>query len=132
MNHFPVLNGGESLSPLDKYVPCVFCGLCCSGLRVKLTSRDITRLANELGISESDFMERYVDVISIGYLLRHIDYRCAFLGWKGYGVASWCSIYSARPDACRNFIASLYHPECRDGLSKLAGFNAVDSPSSGN
>ena len=42
-----------------------------------------------------------------------------FLSLGGRGKRAKCTIYSVRPRACRDWIASLSRPECREGLNRI-------------
>ena len=101
-SYLPVRNGEKRpTAPADKYIDCLRCGICCTGLRVKLSKLDIRRLASALRLNQREFMRRYVETITIGYLLRQENDRGLFLEWKGDSGLSFCTIYRARPDACR-------------------------------
>jgi Fe-S-cluster containining protein len=77
-------------------------------------------IAQKLGMDTERFLGEYVqkDSRSGELLLRRSRNGCAFLCWDQDGRAR-CDIYPFRPKACRNFVASLSRPECREGLSRL-------------
>ena len=79
----------------EAQIDCRTCASCCRDNWIPVDGGDIARIAACLGVSEAEVRERYT---------RHdegedgIDARpCAFL--KG----NLCSIYEARPDACRGY-----------------------------
>ncbi|MDY0131072.1 MAG: YkgJ family cysteine cluster protein [Desulforegulaceae bacterium] len=79
---------------------------CCRNLNLFLYPHDIIMLRKKLGISSGEFIENYTDVILPQdrcfpeLLLKMSDNKeqtCPFLSEKG------CSVYTHRPDSCRNF-----------------------------
>ena len=91
---------GEALTPIE----CFRCGICCTRHQPPLSPEEVEAIARELGLSSSDFLSEYVQITVVGYLLRH---------------TAGCSIHPFRPEACRNWIASLSQRECQEGLKKL-------------
>jgi len=85
-------------------VPCF--NRCCHNLNLFLYPYDVIRLKKRLNITSDQFIDQYVDIV-----LRPSDFfpevllrmteneekTCSFL------TASGCSVYSDRPDTCRNF-----------------------------
>jgi Fe-S-cluster containining protein len=87
-------------------VPCF--NECCRQLDLALTPYDIIRLRRALGISSSEFLERYVmvektdaDIIPLLFLTMVDDGRasCPLVGEQG------CTVYPDRPGACRTYPA---------------------------
>lgn len=104
---------GKTLPPIE----CFRCGLCCQCYQPQLSPDAAAAMARGLGISTTDFIARYVQMTTIGYLLRQTARGCVFLTWKQQRAN--CRIYAFRPDACRNWVASLSRRECREGLARL-------------
>jgi Fe-S-cluster containining protein len=87
--------------------PGVSCfNLCCRNLNFFLNPYDVIRLKQNLGISSSEFIEQYTDIIMRpghhfpDVLLRMADNEektCPFL------TADGCRVYSDRPHTCRAF-----------------------------
>jgi len=78
------------------------CGNCCRwpGF-VRLTNRDITRIASFLCLSEEDFIQRYTQLTPSRQSLALIskpDDACIFL--EG---ANTCRIQKAKPEQCEGF-----------------------------
>ena len=82
---------------------------CCSNIDISLTPYDILRLKRRLGISSTEFLERYTlpyemekDGIA-GVKLRPVDggTACRFM------VAEGCGVYEDRPTACRYYPVAL-------------------------
>ena len=110
---------GEEHSPIE----CFSCGNCCIGYHPRVSHEEVAFTAKYLSISPDDFITRYVEVTRVGYLLRQTADGCVFLGWEKETRRSYCEIYPARPEACRNWVPGLSRRECLDGLAKLKGGN---------
>ncbi len=100
-------------------IPCFRCGLCCMHYLVKPTTDDLKRLAKGLGITINDLIDKYVEKISIGYVLRRTKNKCIFLTYEDNETIASCSAYDFRPEDCQNWVPSLSRPECQEGLRKL-------------
>ena len=112
---------GQEYTPCEERVPveCFRCGICCMGYYPQLSHEEVARMARCLSISSDEFISRYVQVTTIGYLLRQTKTGCVFLSWEKDSLKSLCSVHSFRPDACRAWEPTLFRRECREGLSKL-------------
>ena len=106
---------GESVVPVE----CFRCGFCCLRYQPQLTREEIQNMAERLEVLTDDFISRYIQITIIGYLLRQTKNGCVFLTWHDDGTRTSCKIHSFRPEACRDWVASLSRPECREGLLKL-------------
>lgn len=76
---------------------CLECANCCSTTSPIFRDKDIERLAKHLRVKPGVFIEQYL------YLDEEDDYvlkkaPCPFLGTDNY-----CSVYEARPNACREY-----------------------------
>ena len=98
-------------------VPCFRCGLCCIGFLVKLSGKDINLLSRGLGISKPDLLRKYVRKTPVGPVLRQDGDDCVFLAHEDRTPAG-CSVYAFRPEVCRSWVASLFRPECQEGLRR--------------
>lgn len=118
---------GSEYTPQEERVPieCFRCGICCEGYYPQLSPEELARMAGHMKLSSDEFIARYVQVTKIGYLLQQTKNGCVFLKWEeacsetGASRRALCSIHSFRPDACRNWEATLYRRECREGLSRI-------------
>ena len=124
-----MLNGseyhvGESLPPID----CLRCGVCCTRYQPRLTPEEIETIAVGLSLSTNDFLSRYVQQTTVGYLLRQSEGGCVFLTWDEDGARASCSIYAFRPESCRDWVPSLSRRECREGLLKLKARGKIMLP----
>ncbi len=83
----------EAFSNID----CLQCANCCATTSPRFTGKDIERLARHLRMKPGAFIEQYLVIDEEG------DYvfpaaPCPFLGADNY-----CSVYEARPQACRAY-----------------------------
>jgi Fe-S-cluster containining protein len=87
------------------------CAECCSGYEPFVSREDVQRIADHLGISYRDTLERYVvqrrsaDGYVVGYLRKVTDDvadQCVFLKGRASG-SHYCGIYPARPHDCAAF-----------------------------
>ena len=79
-------------------------------------------IAESMSISLSTFIRRYTQKYPFKrgeYLLKHDQQGCIFLKYEN-GLAA-CEIHDVEPEACRNWMPSLSHSECRQGLSRRGG-----------
>ena len=78
-------------------VDCLECANCCKTTSPIFRDVDIDRLANHLRIRPADLVEQHLHLDSEGdYVLNTAP--CPFLGPDNY-----CSVYTARPRACRQY-----------------------------
>ena len=79
-------------------IDCRNCGNCCKTLGINVDEKDIQRLADHFIMDVDDFMRKYVeeDKDEGGYTFRNSP-PCPFL------IGKRCSVYSARPEACRSY-----------------------------
>lgn len=78
-------------------VDCLTCANCCKTTSPIFYNRDIERLSKHLKQKPGDFIEKYLRVDEDkDYVLKQAP--CPFLGSDNY-----CSVYDARPTACREY-----------------------------
>ena len=80
-----------------KRTDCLSCGNCCKSAPPIVTKFDIKRIASFLGESPRTILRKHVIQDIDGELSFH-TVPCSFLGADNY-----CSIYEARPEACRDY-----------------------------
>jgi Fe-S-cluster containining protein len=110
-------------------IPCHRCGVCCELWQPLVAAPEVERLAAHLAITGAEVTARYTEPYPFddaSRLLRHADGGCIFLRRDGDGRSS-CSVHPARPDACRDWTASLFRRECTTGLARF-GDGAVLLP----
>jgi len=102
MSEIKVLHSGGPRVLYD----CEKCpAFCCSVYeRVAVTPSDLTRLAQHFGTSEVEAQKSYTKMWNDERILKRkndpvLETTCQFLDKKTRG----CSVYEARPDACREF-----------------------------
>jgi uncharacterized protein len=102
---------GRKLNSNDTFMFCCHSGLecfnrCCRNLNLFLYPFDVICLKKNLGLTSDEFLDQYTDIVMRpgnffpDVLLRmadNTDKTCPFL------TPSGCSVYAARPDACRTF-----------------------------
>ncbi|GAA4827214.1 YkgJ family cysteine cluster protein [Algivirga pacifica] len=78
-------------------VDCLSCANCCKTISPVVTQTDVKRIAKELRMKPTEVVEAYLLVDHEGdYVMK--SQPCPFLGADNY-----CSIYEARPKACREY-----------------------------
>ncbi|MGK7392931.1 MAG: YkgJ family cysteine cluster protein [Candidatus Cyclobacteriaceae bacterium M3_2C_046] len=78
-------------------ISCLECGNCCRTTGPLFTEKDIERIAGHLRLKPAKFAEQYLRIDEDGdYVFKAMP--CPFLG-----VDNYCSIYQARPKACREY-----------------------------
>ena len=78
-------------------IDCLHCGNCCKTTPALIINDDINRISKHLKISSKEFMQKYVvKDDDDDFVFRQTP--CVFLGSDNY-----CSIYSVRPNACREY-----------------------------
>lgn len=80
-----------------KKTDCLACGACCKGAPPIVTRSDAKRIGKALGIPPKTFIKRYLVEDYDGSLMMN-GIPCTFLGDDNR-----CSIYEARPSACRGY-----------------------------
>jgi hypothetical protein len=78
-------------------VDCLACANCCKTTSPIFRDRDIDRIAQHLGMRPAAFVETYLRLDEDGDYVHH-GAPCPFLGADNY-----CTIYEARPKACREY-----------------------------
>jgi uncharacterized protein len=90
-------------------IDCLNCANCCASTGPLLLNKDIDRLAKNLKLKPSIFTEKYLRIDEDkDYVFKQMP--CLFLGNDNY-----CSVYTDRPNACREFP----HTQQRNILQKL-------------
>lgn len=110
--------------------PCFCCGICCSTYQVRLDSTEAQKIADYLGVSLQKFLDDYTDPRWPGtntYLLQQKSGLCVFLEQGERSPVRLCRIHACKPTACRQWSASLYRKECRQGLSLYWRLKVDDS-----
>jgi len=76
---------------------CLSCANCCKSISPAMSGRDVERIARYLRKKPSQIVEEFMKVDQDGdYVFR--SQPCPFLGEDNY-----CSVYEARPNACREY-----------------------------
>ncbi len=104
--------------------PCFRCGVCCTKYQIHLTMIEARRIADELGITWDEWLDRYTDQNwpeSNSFLLRRCQRVCVFLKRMEGSNITRCLIQSFKPSACREWNPSLYRRDCQEGLAKYWG-----------
>jgi Fe-S-cluster containining protein len=88
---------GELHQEVFTEVDCLDCANCCKTTSPIFRDVDIDRLANHLRMRPAAFVDQYLHLDPEGhYVLTQAP--CPFLGSDNY-----CSVYEARPRACREY-----------------------------
>jgi hypothetical protein len=103
---------------------------CCSNIDISLTPYDILRLKRRLGLTSSEFLERYTvpyemekDGIA-GVKLRPVEggTACRFMEPEG------CGVYGDRPTACRYYPVALLSMRRQDETTDRDAYAMVKEP----
>jgi Fe-S-cluster containining protein len=78
-------------------IDCLLCANCCKTTGPLLLSKDISRLANAVKLTEGNFSKNYLKTDAEGDVIFN-KMPCMFLSSDNY-----CSVYNARPNACREY-----------------------------
>jgi Fe-S-cluster containining protein len=84
---------------IEEQIDCTQCANCCRVATVKVSERDVERLARHLRISPAAFVAQYtMESEDEGKILRRTEAAgCVFLDGND------CTVYDARPDICQRF-----------------------------
>lgn len=83
---------------IEEQIDCTTCANCCRVATIKISERDVEKLARKLGVSEKRFLEDYTQPDSEeGLVLKRNAGGCVFLEGNN------CSVYEFRPQTCVNF-----------------------------
>jgi Fe-S-cluster containining protein len=101
-------------------IDCFRCGICCTKYHVHVTSSEAHRIADELGISWEEWLDKYIEKrwprFDSYLLYRQENGNCIFLNQVEGSKLYRCSIHPFRPSSCREWSAGIYRPECQEGL----------------
>jgi hypothetical protein len=99
-------------SRIERQIDCTACANCCRHSVVEVSRPEIDAIAHRLGIEPKEAERRYTESDPGGpalRILRSTESGCVFL------EGNRCSVYEARPTACRNF------PHLAPGTHSLGG-----------
>jgi Fe-S-cluster containining protein len=84
---------------IEEQIDCTVCANCCRVATVRLSERDVERLAKYLRVPAERFLADYtMESEEEGRILRRDDPAgCCFLS------GTECTVYEARPDICQRF-----------------------------
>ena len=82
-----------------KEVDCLSCANCCKSMTPTFTATDIRRISSHLGMSPSNFKEKYLEYDKKDKDWMNKQQPCQFLDTKTH----FCSIYEVRPADCAGF-----------------------------
>jgi uncharacterized protein len=84
---------------IEEQIDCTVCANCCRVATVRLSERDVERLAKHFSMPPAEFLTKYtMESEEEGSILRRTEAEgCVFLDGKT------CTVYEARPDTCSRF-----------------------------
>ena len=105
---------------------CLQCGSCCTGFSgtVRVSDEEIAKLAQRLGLPETEFRENYTRIVGGGIisLIEKKNTDCIFFDQK-----QGCTVYPDRPRQCRTWPfwrSNVYSPEgWKRGAARCPGMN---------
>lgn len=92
---------------------------CCANVNILLTPVDVLRLARRAGLTTRQFLDRHTQMpitkdLHLPVVMLRMDateaHRCPFVGAQG------CTVYEARPWACRMYPVGMGLPPARAGV----------------
>ncbi len=99
-------------------IDCTSCGNCCKAMQPALDQINAKNAANQLSISENQFYAKYGEYDPINKVHFIKSNPCAFLR------ENRCSIYSNRPESCRDF-PHLSKPHFKYRIRKIVANAAI-------
>lgn len=111
-------------------IPCFRCGVCCTKYQAYLTLLEARQIADALGLTWKDWLNRYTSRNWPGensFLLRHCNGACVFLEHTEDNNITRCLIQTFKPSTCREWNPSLYRRDCQEGLAKYWGLTVSPS-----
>ena len=95
---FPDRRFRRMAEDIEAQIDCQVCANCCRVATVKLSERDIEKLARFLGLPARQFVREYtVTSEEEGLILKRSGQGCVFLD------GTECTAYEARPQTCEGF-----------------------------
>ena len=83
---------------IEGQIDCTACANCCRVATVRISDRDIDRLARHFSMTRAEFLSEYTgESEEEGRILRRNEAGCLFLEGND------CTVYGARPDICSRF-----------------------------
>ena len=83
---------------IEEQIDCTQCANCCRVATVKLTERDVEKLAKFLRIKPAQFLRDYTtESEEEGLILKREESGCIFLS------GNECTVYESRPHTCNDF-----------------------------
>ncbi len=79
------------------FYDCLSCANCCRSISPAIRYSDVDDMAKKLRIKPSEVVEKYLKTDSDGDFVFQ-SALCPFIDWENY-----CSIYTHRPKACREY-----------------------------
>lgn len=84
---------------LQKIAPCECCGRCCHQPYITVMDEEVGRISEHIGIDSEEFIATYLHREEGRWLFKKTaEGPCAFLGDDNR-----CTIWSGRPEICRDF-----------------------------
>lgn len=106
----PVGGDGRPLVENGLRFRCTMCGNCCTGVpgTVQLDDGELRALADRVGVSEAEFVERYTKPMdgggrSLTERLTAFGYDCVFLDRTTIPGKAVCGVYEDRPLQCKTW-----------------------------
>ncbi len=82
---------------VSQQIDCTQCGNCCKKLNAPFTSKEISRTAPFISLSEAEFTQRHCQHDEMDNVFYIKNPPCVFL------KDNKCSVYEYRPDSCAEF-----------------------------
>ncbi|MCX6013137.1 MAG: YkgJ family cysteine cluster protein [Chloroflexi bacterium] len=105
---------------VTSHYQCISCGTCCSKYIIRPGYLEARRIADGLGLSWDDFLEKYSNMAWPSpdkVEFKRPGGRCVFLVQENDHTFK-CGIHSFKPRGCIEWNSDFHRPECQAGLKK--------------
>ena len=125
-NNFDFFQGIASIPGTGEF-PCFCCGICCSKYYIRISVDEALGIAARLDVSWDEWLG-YTDPVHSNahyHVLKRPGGECVFLEHVPDPGISICRIHQFKPSICREWVSTLYQPDCKEGLMRDWGLSVT-------